>query len=166
MIKKYLSLAVLTSVVVAVIALVYLRTVGYEPKDTKPGLWLVGAQAMELNSGWSFTNQIEEIYVETRTPYFVPHSITTYCAVYNGNLYLFSAYYSGGIFPDARRWNQNVVRDPRVRLKIGDRIFNQRLSFLGNDPDKAAIHQAFVDKYPQWQSPGIENVHIFLVEST
>ena len=164
MIKKLVFRALLSIFGFLGIALVFLRIVGYEPKDTSPGLWIAGNTVSEPVTDWSFTNEIDEIFVETRTPYLVPHSITTYCGVYDGNFYLFSAYYEGGEFPYARRWNQNVIRDPRVRLKIGGEIYQQNLRFVKDESAKAPIHNAFVDKYSDWQSPGIENVHIFLVE--
>ena len=146
------------------VGLFFLRIMGYEPKDTSPGLWINGNIVSEPVTDWSFTNEIDEIFVETRTSYLVPHSVTTYCGVYEGRFYLFSAYYNGGEFPYARRWNQNVIRDPRVKLKIGGDIYQQNLSFIGDESIKAPIHNAFVNKYSNWQSPGIENVHIFLVE--
>ena len=105
----------------------------------------------------------EEIFIQTRTPWLIPHSVTAYCATYNDKFYLFSAYYGGGTFPDLRRWNQNVIRDPRVRLKIGEQLFDQALSYIDNEDIRTPVHQAFVDKYPQWTSPGLENVHIFQV---
>ena len=111
-----------------------LRVFGFEPSDMRPVLWLTG----EL--------------------------VTVYCAQYNGDFYLFSAYYGGGNFPDMRGWNQNVMRDPRVRLKIGDRLFDQTLRYVDDESIRKPVHQAFADKYPEWPSPGQENVHIFLVE--
>ena len=107
-----------------------LRVFGFEPGDMRPVLWLTG----EL--------------------------VTVYCAQYNGDFYLFSAYYGGGNFPDMRGWNQNVMRDPRVRLKIGDRLFDQTLRYVDDESIRTPVHQAFADKYPEWPSPGQENVHI------
>ena len=46
------------------IALVFLRIVGYEPKDTSPGLWIAGDTVSEQVTDWSFTNEIDEIFVE------------------------------------------------------------------------------------------------------
>ena len=109
MIKKLVFRALLSIFGFLGIALVFLRIVGYEPKDTSPGLWIAGNTVSEPVTDWSFTNEIDEIFVETRTPYLVPHSITTYCGVYDGKFYLFSAYYEGGEFPYARRWNQTPV---------------------------------------------------------
>ena len=164
MVRKLAFKALLLIFVTFGLLVSFLRIAGYEPKDTSPGLWLSGDLVSEPITDWSFTNEIEEIFVETRTSYLLPHSITTYCAVYEEKFYLFSAYYDGGEFPYARRWNQNVIRDPRVKLKIGGDIYQQNLSFIGDESIKAPIHNAFVNKYSNWQSPGIENVHIFLVE--
>ena len=107
---------------VLAVSLVTLRTFGYEPRDESPGLRVTGEVMTEPVTSWSFTDDFREIVVQTRSRYLIPHSVTTYCVVYDGNLYLFSAYYQGGTFPDARAWNRNVVRDPRVRLKIDGRL--------------------------------------------
>ena len=78
-------------------------------------------------------------------------------------LYLFSAYYQGGDFPDNRFWNRNVMRDPRVRLKIGNQLFERTLSHVTDETEREAVHQTFVEKYTEWHTPGLENVHMFLV---
>ncbi|MDA1370842.1 MAG: hypothetical protein O2971_08800 [Proteobacteria bacterium] len=162
--KKYLQMAGAAVVIVLIVSVTTLRIFGYAPQDQSPGLWLSGELVNQTMSDWSFSDRVDEIFVQTRTPYLIPHSVTTYCVTYNEQFYLFSAYYSGGDFPDARRWNQNVVRDPRVRLKIGDQLFDQTLIYVENESIRRPVHQAFADKYPQWTSPGLENVHIFLVQ--
>jgi len=137
--------------------------VGVEPTDQRPGLWLLGERVTEPVTDWSFTEDYQEILVQTRSPYLLPHSVTTYCTLFEGDLYLFSAYYQGGTFPDERGWNRNVMRDPRVRLKIGDRLFDQTVSHVTDAGTRAAVHASFEAKYPDWSSPGLENVHILLV---
>ncbi len=158
---KWLSLALLAAITIILLSL---RVFGFEPQDQRPGLWLAGELVEQPVNDWSFTDAHEEIYVQTRTQYGIPHSVTTYCVVYDDEFYLFSAYYGGGTFPDDRSWNRNVIRDPRVRLKIGDRLFDQRVSHLTDETMRSSVHQAFIDKYPQWNSPGLENVHILHVE--
>lgn len=158
---KWLALAVTTVLVVTIASL---RVFGFEPQDQRPGLWLAGELVEDPVSDWSFTDVEEEIYVQTRTPYGIPHSVTTYCVVFDDEFYLFSAYYGGGTFPDDRSWNRNVIRDPRVRLKIGENLYDQRVIHVTEEPLRRDVHQAFIDKYPQWNSPGLENVHILRVE--
>ncbi len=161
--KQTLKLATLALLLVFVILLLSLRVIGYEPRDQSPGLWLVGDLVAEPVSDWAFTSEHEEIFVQTRSPWLIPHSVTTYCVTYAGDFYLFSAYYGGGEFPQSRRWNQNVVRDPRVRLKIGDGLYDVTLEHIAGNALREPVHQAFAAKYPAWNSPGLENVHIFRV---
>jgi len=161
---KFIKTVGTFSIMLLVVLLVAVRLVGFEPRDLQPGFWVNGDLVEEPVSDWSFTDNVEEIYVQTNTRYLIPHSVTTYCTVHNGTLYLFSAYYSGGTFPDERSWNVNVMRDPRVRLKIGGQLFDQNLRYIDDAATRRPVHQAFVDKYPQWNSPGIENVHIFAVD--
>src|SRR5512138_3853539 len=103
-----------------------LALVACAPKDRRPGLRLSGEVVAEPVADWSFTNDVREIFVETRTWYGIPHSVTTVVVAHNGTLYVPSVYMEGGTFPEARFWNRNVARDPRVRLKIGERIFERK----------------------------------------
>ena len=121
-----------------------------EPSDRRPGLWLSGEVVEAPVADWSFTDEVTEIFVETRTWYGVPHSVTTVCAAHDGTIYVPSVYFEGGEFPDARAWNRNVVRDPRVRLKIGDRIY-ERTAVLVEDRDEwNEVLAAFARKLPFW----------------
>jgi len=161
--RKLFIVGALFLVVVLALALLTLRFIGFEPRDRSPGLWVSGELVTTPITDWSFTQAIEEIFVETRTWYYIPHSVTTYCSIYNDQLYLFSAYYQGGEFPETRSWNQNVMRDPHVRLKIGNQLFERTVSWVTDATEKEGVLQTFIEKYPEWQSPGIDNVHIFLV---
>jgi hypothetical protein len=122
-----------------------------EPQDRRPGLWLSGELVEAPIDDWSFTDEIGEIFVETRTWYGIPHSVTTVCVAHDGSLYVPSVYLEGGEFPDARHWNRNVVRDPRVRLKIGNRLY-ERKAVLVEDPEEwDAVFAAFGRKSPFWK---------------
>jgi hypothetical protein len=161
--KKIAKTAGITLLLIVGGGLASLRLFGFAPSDLRPGLWLTGERVTEPVTDWSFTEDHQEIFVQTRTPYLIPHSVTTYCASYEGDLYLFSAYYQGGVFPNERGWNRNVMRDPRVRLKIGDRLYDQTVMHVTDAATRAAVHANAVAKYPQWTSPGLVNVHILLV---
>jgi len=161
--KKRIKRAGVALFLIVVGAVLSLRVLGLEPSDQRPGSWLTGERVEGPVTDWSFTSEHEEIYVQTRTRLGIAHSVTTYCALYEGDLYLFSAYYQGGVFPNERAWNRNVMRDPRVRLKIGDRVFDQTLRHVTDEATRAAVHERFVAKYPEWTSPGLENVHVLRV---
>jgi hypothetical protein len=107
-----------------------------------PGLWLKGDVVSTPVTDWSFTDKIQQIKIQTQTPFLLPHSVTIWCAVYNGDLYLTSN--------PSRLWVQDVMRDPHVRLKIGDQVFDRTLSIIEDPAQKAAVLQAKGKKYPQW----------------
>jgi hypothetical protein len=120
------------------------------------GFWLRGDPVKTPVTDWSFTDAIPTIQIETRTWYLLPHFVRTYIARNGPELYLFSEYFAPkpgqrdyrNDFPKARFWNRMVVRDPRIRVKIGDRLFEMRAYPLRDSSDAAAARQAFLDKYP------------------
>ncbi len=162
--KKALKIASVSIVLLLLAALASLRLFGLEPRDQRPGLWLSGEVVEGPVADWSFTDDLEEIFVQTRSPWLLPHSVTTYCAIYNGELYLFSAYYQGGVFPDTRGWNRNVIRDPRVRLKLGEGLYDVSLQHITDESIRLPVIRRFEAKYPAWGNPGDENVHVMLVQ--
>ena len=131
---------------IAIVALV-----ACNPKDRRPGTWLSGEVVAEPVADWSFANDEREIFVETRTWYGIPHSVTTVVVAHNGTLYVPSVYFEGGTFPEARFWNRNVVRDPRVRLQIGDRIFERKAVLVESQDEWNDVLAAFAAKIPFWQ---------------
>lgn len=108
-----------------VLALVILRVVGLDPQDRYPGLWLRGELVTTPVTDWTFVeNAPGLIGIQTRE-WFLPilaHSVNTGKYVYKGELYINSAYVAGQQFPYGRHWNRNVMRDPHVRLKIGNKV--------------------------------------------
>ena len=153
-----------TLVICLVVLLATLRATGFEPRDCTnasswscraPGLWLKGDLVTTPVNDWSFTDKIPTIKIETQTPFLLPHSVSIWCAVYNGNLYVTS--YRG------RLWVEHIVRDPHVRLKIDGRLYERTLSLV-NDPDeKAAVLQAKGKKYPRWKVPPVATAAVFRV---
>src|SRR5215469_7144518 len=101
-----------------ILLLVVLKMTGFGPHDRIPGLWLKGNVVTTHVTDWSFTENIPVIQIQTPTWYLLPHSVNINCLDYNGQLYLVSAYPAG----TAHSWNDNVMRDPHVRLKIGNQI--------------------------------------------
>lgn len=142
-------------IVVLVAVLLVLSVTGFGPHDRTPGLWLKGDLVTAPVTDWSFTNQIPQIEVQTQTPFLLPHSVTIWCAVYNGNLYVTSA--------RGRQWVENVVRDPHVRLKIADKVYDRTMSLIDDPAEKAAVLQAKGKKYPQWKVPSVAASAVFRV---
>jgi hypothetical protein len=134
-----------------VFTLVLTAVAACEPHDRRPGQWLRGEVVTAPVTDWSFSNDVDEIFVETATWYFVPHSVTTTVVTSGGTLYVPSLYYEGGDFPNERLWNRNIARDPHVRLKIGEKIY-PRTAALVTDPDeRTRVLAAFAAKYDRWR---------------
>ena len=154
-----------SAVIVLAAVLLLMSVTGFEPKDCPPtdrslsckvpGLWLKGEPVTTPVSDWSFTDQIPQIKIQTQTPFLLPHSVIIWCAVYNGNLYVTS--YRG------RQWVENIVRDPHVRLKIADKVFDRTLLMIDDPVEKAAVLQAKGRKYPQWKVPAVSAATVFRV---
>jgi hypothetical protein len=138
-------------VVVLVLAVIGLRLFAPGPRNNKPGFWLKGNVVTTPVADWSFTDRYQTIELQTRTWYLIPHSVTVTCVSYNGQFYLTSNYPGGRKYPSGRSWNQNVARDPHIRLKIGDNLYDAVVSYLVNDPtEEATVSAAKVKKYPPY----------------
>jgi len=119
------------------------------------GFRLTGDLVTTPVTDWSFIDAIPTVQVETRTWYLLPHFVRTDIARNGPQLYLFSEYFAPrpgepdhrDEFPNARFWNRMVVRDPRIRVKIGDRLFPMRAYPLKDPNEIEVARQAFLDKY-------------------
>jgi hypothetical protein len=160
--KTVLKIAALI-VVCVVLLLVVLSITGLEPRQRTPGLWLKGNVVTTPVTDWSFTDKVDTVEVQTRTWYLVPHSVTTYCVTLNGQLYLDSFYRAGAVYPHGRSWNENVARDPRVRLKIGNNLYDVALAHDTDPALKTAVLQLVAKKYPQLKIPPESQVELFHV---
>jgi len=62
------------------------------------------------------------VQVETRGA--EPHSVNTWCAALDGKLYVPTSMIRGPKNPAEREWVRNVQRDPAVRLRVGDTLYD------------------------------------------
>jgi hypothetical protein len=148
-----------------VLLLVVLRITGFGPRARTPGLWLSGTLVTTPVGDWSFADKYPTLEIQTRTWYLLPHSVTTNCVSYNGQLYVDSIYRAGLRYPNGRSWNENVARDPHVRIKIGNRLYDCVLTHVTDPTVIAAVLQAKSKKYPQLKVPTNGTVQIFHVVS-
>ncbi len=148
-----------------ILLLLAVRVAGFEPKDCPPfnrsfscklpGLWLKGEVVTTPVTDWSFTDKIQQIKIQTQTPYLLPLSVTIWCAVYNGNLYVTSN--------PGKQWNEDIMRDPHVRLKIEGKLYDRTLLAINDPAEKAAVLQVKGEKYPQWKVPPVSSATVFRV---
>ena len=156
---------IVVGVVVAclVMALGALNIVGLDPKERRPGLWLTGELVTKPVTDWSFTDKYPNIFVQTRSWYGLPHSVTTTITAHNDQVYLTSVYRPGLEFPRDRLWNKNIMRDPHVRLKIGDQVFDRTVALVTDPAEKDAVLATKAKKYPRQRVVDKNLVYVFRV---
>jgi hypothetical protein len=156
---KILLKIVGTILVCLALALVVLRITGLNPHDRMPGLWLTGELVTTPVTDWSFADKFANIEIQTQSQFLLPHSVTINCLVYNGQLYPSSVNPAG----TKRSWNDNVLRDPHVRIKIGDKLYDRTLVLVTDPAEIAAVLQARTKKNPRLKTPANGAIHIFHV---
>ncbi len=123
------------------IAIALTAACSIEPSGERPGLGLPGEVHQQAVENWSFTDDSGEIFIETVTSYWIPHSVTAWCVTVENELYVSADY------ADKKSWVANVARDPNVRLKIKGRIYEQKLVPVADPTTIASIDIGFVQKY-------------------
>jgi hypothetical protein len=112
-----------------------------DPSDQRPGLGLSGEVIQQAVEDWSFTSDAKEIFIETTTSYGIPHSVTAWCVTVGDGLYV------AADDADTKSWVTNVARNPNVRLKIGDKVYEQKLVPITDAAVQASIDSGFARKY-------------------
>jgi hypothetical protein len=158
-VRRALKILVIAIAIILALTVFTLRLTGLEPEYldlnqlrahhmiARPGLWLRGDLVTTPVTDWSFVDTVEHpgqnlntILVETRTPYFIPHSVRTVPMVRNGQLFIRSHQDRMDVqFPNDKSWTSNVARDPRVRLKIGGNLYEVTMVLIANRADAAAV---------------------------
>ena len=112
-----------------------------DPSDERPGLGCLARCISRAVEDWSFTSDADEIFIETVTSYWIPHSVTAWCVTVGNELYV------AADDADKKSWVANVARDPNVRLKIGDKVYEQKLVPVTDAATIASIDSGFARKY-------------------
>ena len=157
---KLLKFVALTVVLIMVGALLVLRMTGLPPghpsaedymtagRSARPGLWLKGEVVREEVTNWDWVKQFSDAFaengteLETRTWYGIPHSVTVLLVPRGEELYLMSSAQTFRLdreFPYGKAWWRNVERDPRVRLKIGGKIYEMTVALVRDRAEVARL---------------------------
>ncbi len=111
------------------------------PRDERPGFRLPGEVHPSPVESWSFTEDSGEIFIETATRYWIPHSVTAWCVMVGDDLYVSADY------ADKKRWVANIARNPNVRLWIKGRVYEQKLVPVTDPTIIASIDSGWAGKY-------------------
>jgi hypothetical protein len=96
----------------------------------------------------------------------IPHSVTTGFILHDGQLYITSMFGKGVPFPEGKSWVKNVMRDPHVRLKFGDNLYDCTLSPVTDPDERAAVLAPRAKQNPQLLASNSANgpvLHLFHV---
>jgi hypothetical protein len=125
------------------IALVFLFGCG-GPVGPIPGGALSG-NLKPAPADWSFIENVEQVQLETNP--VEPHSVNTWIGTSGGALYLPTSMIRGPKLPTERAWVRNVEADERVRLRVGDDVYELRAERVVDDTEAASARAALVNKY-------------------
>jgi hypothetical protein len=125
----------------ALVAVAVVVVSGCQPKDESPGLWLRGEIAAEPAGDWRFTDDIEEIFIETRPWYGIPHSTTIWCVELDGELYV------GSYGDEKKAWEKNIARNPEAQLSIAGRLYDVTLAPVTQPGRVETLDSAYAQKY-------------------
>jgi hypothetical protein len=120
------------------------------PWGRTPGLMLLGETVTGSVEDWSFVRAHREIAVETRSPWLVPHSVTTSWLLVDGELFIPARDAAG------KRWTQNVQRRPDVRIRIERRLYRARLVRVDDPSERARLIEASFRKWPEFRVRGVD----------
>ena len=123
-----------------------------DPSDGRPGLGLSGQVHQQAVEDWSFTSDAYEIFIETVTSYWIPHSVTAWCVMVGDELYV------SADDADQKSWVVNVARNPNVRLKIGEKVYEQKLEPVTDAAIMASIDSGFARKYEYEEEDGDDDM--------
>ena len=129
---------------------VLLAAVACSPKDERPGLWLQGDEITTTVRDWRFTDEIEEIAIETRAWYLLAHSTTIWCVQHEGNLYV------GSYGTEKKFWEKNIARDPRAKIRIEDKIYSAVITLVEDSALSQQLDSAYNQKYDMEEVFGAE----------
>ncbi len=113
-----------------------------------PGLWLKGEVVREPVTNWDWVREVNDpvrgnsIMLETRTRYGIPHSVTIGLTPRGDKLYIRGTEQGSRLdkgFPYSKAWWTNVIRDPRVRMKIGGKIYEMTVVLVTDRAEVAEI---------------------------
>jgi hypothetical protein len=123
------------------------------------GFGLSGDVVTTPVADWKFASRPYGVKVQITPWWRIPYTINTAIAASldGKRIYLVSDYFAPapgeedlrGRFPDARNWNRHILRDPRIRVQIGDRGIFEFLAYPLTDPAEIeSARAAFLGTVP------------------
>jgi hypothetical protein len=119
---------------------------GCAPFLVFPGGELRGTLDSSVIDDWVFTDEVEFVQIETRPDR--PYSVQVY-GVGSGNaFYIASQGWRGELgSTDRARWVDHLAEDPRIRLRVGETLYELKALRVEDDSEVERIRKLFLKKY-------------------
>ena len=176
---KPLKIGLLVVGVLAVGTLLTLRVTGLPPghpsageyakagRSARPGLWLTGEVVHEAVTNWDWVNEFSDPFSKNATE-LEARNLVRYPPLRHGPTgstwrQTLPAVKCADIpieqkFPHSKAWWRNVERDPRVRLKIGGKIYEMTVALV---QDRVEVARLRGERDPVVKEAGADgNEHI------
>jgi hypothetical protein len=125
----------------AVLALLLATGCGpWGPLGVIPGGPLAGEVVEEPVDDWSFTDAHRTVAIETQGEW-IDHSVTVLCGADGRYLYVPSRN------PRRKKWVENALRDPRVRIGVDGRIYPGKATRVTSSSEAQRAVRAQIRKY-------------------
>ncbi len=110
-----------------------------------PGGRLRGEIGAPDQTDWAFAAEIENAQLETRPD--KPHSVNTWFVALGPALYVPTSMILGPKDPTRRGWVANVDVDSRVRIRLGERVFDRTATRVHDESEYTSAREALEAKY-------------------
>lgn len=119
-----------------------LLALGCGPLVMIPGGALSGA-VKPVPGDWSFTDSVETVQLETRPE--DPYSVNVWGVAAGGGFYIASGR------GESAAWAKHIAADPRVRLRVGEDIYELRAVHTTDEAEINAALEAIQKKYEDFE---------------
>ena len=130
-----------------------LASLGCQPSETRPGLWLNGESVEAPVADWSFTDAFQSVFIQTSPWYGLPHSVTIWCAAQDGELFI-------GSYIEKKTWEKYLLRTPEATLRVNGKLYEVVVKPVEDQAltkvldrvytQKYDMHAVFGDDVPKW----------------
>jgi len=131
------------------------------PVGPFPGRSLAGS-VEELPDLGSLPAEVETVQLETRPS--DPYSVNIWWLVQDGRIYVPTSLILGGEEPGERQWVKNVQADPRVRLRVENRVYELEALRVDDPEERDAARRALLAKYQEDLDAHAQKAWIFRLE--
>ncbi len=147
---------------------------GCAPFLVFPGGELRGTLYSNAIDDWSFTDEVEFVQIQTRSDH--PYSVQVYGVGSGKAFYIASQGWRGAMGSTNRaRWIAHLVEDPKIRLLVGETIYELKGVRVEDDSEVERVRQLFRTKYGDaaeswgfWQkkpkAPSASEVFVFRLD--